>query len=339
LRPPSGASRIDGVTPRSVTVLVYPDFQALDAVGPVEVFAGARELRDRRRLADPGYAVRVVSGTGGPVRSSSGLTLETEPLDRPRRPLDTLVVAGGPGARRAARDRALVDWVVRRAARARRVASVCTGAYVLAAGGLLDGRRVTTHWSSCADLARRHPAVTVDPEPIYVRDGAVYTSAGVTAGMDLALALVADDLGREPALTIARWLVLFLHRPGNQAQFSAQLSAQVADRPSLRDVQHWMAENLTADLSVEALAERAAMSPRNFARRFRLEVGVTPGRYAERLRVEAARRRLEDAGDGMDGVAAACGFGSAETMRRAFERRLGVSPAEYRRRFRPALPA
>jgi transcriptional regulator GlxA family with amidase domain len=246
---------------------------------------------------------------------------------------DTLIVAGGPGFRQAADDPALVRWVARTAARARRTASVCTGAFILAEAGLLDGRRATTHWSAAATLARLHPGIEVDAEPIFVRDGDVWTSAGVTAGMDLALALVEEDLDREAALTIARHLVLFLRRPGGQSQFSATLAAQQPEREPLRDVQRRVVEDVAGDHSVETMAARAHMSPRHFARAFRAETGMTPARYVERVRLEAARRRLEETGEPIAAVATACGFGTAETMRRTFLRALAVSPAEYRRRF------
>jgi transcriptional regulator GlxA family with amidase domain len=226
------------------------------------------------------------------------------------------------------RDRALLDGVRRLAPRSRRVTSVCTGAFILAEAGLLDGRRATTHWSVCDTLAARYPAVTVDPDPIFVRDGNVYTSAGVTAGMDLALALVEDDLGRDIALAVARRLVLFLRRPGNQSQFSAQLAAQVAHRDSLRDVQQWIADHPDADLSVATMAGRAGMSERNFARCFKEEVGVTPGHYVECVRL------LEETDDNVARVATTSGFGTAETMRRVFLRSLRTGPMEYRRRFR-----
>jgi transcriptional regulator GlxA family with amidase domain len=213
---------------------------------------------------------------------------------------------------------------------------VCSGAFLLAEAGLLDGRRATTHWSVCHTLADRYPAVTVEAEPIYVRDGDVWTSAGVTAGMDLALALVEEDHGRDVALEIARRFVLFLRRPGTQAQFSAQLAAQWAERDVLREIQSHVAEHPDDDLSVEALAARAGMSVRNFARSFRAEVGTTPARYVEGVRIEAARRRLEESDEGVESVAASCGFGTAETMRRSFIRALRVPPAEYRRRFSAA---
>ncbi len=245
------------------------------------------------------------------------------------------MVPGGAGSAGASAEAGLLDWIGASAPGARRVASVCTGAFVLAAAGLLDGRRATTHWASAAKLAERHPAVEVDPDPIYVRDGNVWTSAGVTAGMDLALAMVEEDLDREAALTIARHLVLFLRRPGNQSQFSATLAAQEPEREPLRDVQRYVVEHVAENLSVEVLAEHAHMSSRNFARAFAAEIGITPGRYVERVRLEAARRALEDTSQPIATVAAACGFGTPETMRRTFLRALGVAPAEYRRRYHP----
>jgi transcriptional regulator GlxA family with amidase domain len=250
--------------------------------------------------------------------------------------IDTLVVVGGEGAERAATDPELVAWVERAARRSRRVASVCTGAFVLAAAGLLDGKRATTHWRSCGQLAREYPDVLVEPDPIFVRDGNVWTSAGVTAGMDLALALVDDDLGRDVALMTARQLVMFVQRPGGQSQFSAQLGAQLATRDPLRDLQQWIADNPDEDHAVERLAGRVAMSPRHFARVFRDEIGCTPAAYVERVRVEVARRLLESTALPGPDVARAAGFGTTETLRRAFARRVGVGPSEYRDRFRPS---
>jgi transcriptional regulator GlxA family with amidase domain len=242
-------------------------------------------------------------------------------------------VGGGFGVQKAADDLGLIRWIRSAARRSRRVCSVCTGSFLLASAGLLEGRTVTTHWSGTAELARRHPELTVDPNPIFVRDGDVWTSAGVTSGMDLSLALVEEDLGRETAVEIARWLVLFLQRPGGQAQFSAHLSAQLAERRPLRDLQSWIADNLDSDLRVETLADRAAMSPRNFARFFRREIGMTPASYVEELRVERARQLLEESSDTIELISGRCGFGTPETMRRAFGRRVGVAPAEYRTRF------
>ncbi|MFF6809995.1 GlxA family transcriptional regulator [Streptomyces sp. NPDC012403] len=313
---------------RTVLVVLFDQVQSLDVTGPVEVFAGAEQHT-------PGtYRLRTASLDGAPVRTTSGLTVVPDGALADAPEPHTLLVPGGWGTRRP--DPRLTDWLRRHAPRAERLVSVCTGAALLAGAGLLDGRRATTHWAYCDTLARNHPAVEVDPDPIYVRDGHVATSAGVTSGIDLALALVEEDLGRQVALTVARHLVVFLRRPGNQAQFSAQLAAQTARREPLREVQQWITEHPDADLSVEALAARAALSPRHFARAFRTETGMTPGRYVDRVRLEHARRLLEDTGDGVEEISRASGYGTSEAMRRAFVRTLGASPAEYRRRFRPA---
>jgi transcriptional regulator GlxA family with amidase domain len=310
-------ARLGGM--RDVLIVLFDRMQSLDAVGPLEVFSGA------------GFRVRTASLGGATVRTTSGLRIVPDAELREAAVSDLLLVPGGEGAREYNPE--LVDWLRRNAGQARQLASVCTGAFLLAEAGLLTGRRVTTHWRYCATLARLYPDVTVDPEPIFVRDGNLVTSAGVTAGIDLALALVEEDLGRDRALAIARGLVVFLRRPGNQAQFSAQLTAQMAHREPLRDVQQWIADNPAADLSVEALADRASLSPRQFARAFTAEVGITPGRYVDRVRLEAARRHLEDTADGVEETASACGYGTPEAMRRAFLRSLGTGPAEYRHRF------
>jgi transcriptional regulator GlxA family with amidase domain len=324
----------DDRTPRQIVILAYPGVQSLDVTGPLEVFAGAERLLATDGSGGHGYEVQIVSKDGAPLQTSSGLTLTPHAATRnaPAR-IDTLIVAGGAGQAAASADRELLDWVLTASRGARRTASVCTGAFLLAAAGLLDGHRATTHWASAETLQRRYPKVQVDAEPIFVRDGSIWTSAGVTAGMDLALALVEEDLDREAALRIARHLVLFLRRPGNQSQFSATLVSQQPEREPLREIQRGVLEDSAGDHSVEAMAARAHMSPRHFARAFRAEVGVTPARYVERVRLEAARRRLEDTGEPIATVAAACGFGTAETMRRAFLRTLDVGPAEYRRRF------
>jgi transcriptional regulator GlxA family with amidase domain len=325
----------DKAAPRRVVVLVFPGFQILDAVGPVEVFNAATRLAAAGRARRPGYRIEVVAPKAGAVASSNGLAVVAEHgIGEVRGDIDTLVIAGGLGTRTYVTDRDVIGWVRRTATRSRRVTSVCTGALLLAEAGLLDGKRVATHWAFADELASRYPKIRVEADPIYLKEGRVYTSAGVTSGMDLALALVEEDLGREIALATARWLVLFLKRPGGQAQFSAQLSAQTAAREPLRDLQWWILEHLDEDLSVEALAVRAGMSPRNFARVFTREVGTTPARYVERARVEAARRRLEESSAGIEEVAGACGFGTAETMRRAFLRNVRVPPADYRNRFR-----
>ncbi|ROO86621.1 AraC family transcriptional regulator with amidase-like domain [Actinocorallia herbida] len=312
---------------RGVLIVLFDGVQSLDVTGPLEVFQGAA-------VAVPGaYSVTTASPGGAAVRTTSGLRLlpdaDLARVDAPH----TLVVPGGAGTVRP--QPALAARISALAQGAARVVSVCTGAFLLAEAGLLSGRRATTHWAYCAALARRHPDVTVDPDPIYVRDGRIATSAGVTAGIDLALALVEDDLGRDLALLTARHLVVFLRRPGDQAQFSAHLAAQTAARRPLRDVQRWIDEHPGEDLSVETLARRSALSPRHFARAFAAEVGMTPGRYVEGVRVEAARRLLEDTDEGIAQIARACGYGTPEAMRRAFLRALHVPPAEYRRRFHP----
>jgi transcriptional regulator GlxA family with amidase domain len=306
--------------------------------GPLEVFARtSRWLIDHGRRGEPAYTVELVAARRGPVVCSSGLELLVRrSFADVRGGIDTLLVAGGIGFLRELGERAVVSWIRRMAPRVRRLASVCTGAFLLAEAGLLDGRRATTHWRRCGELADRYPRITVDPDPIFVREGRVYTSAGVTSGMDLALALVEEDQGHDVALAVARELVMFVKRPGGQSQFSVPLMAQATEHEPIRELQAWINEHLAADLSVVTLARRAAMSPRNFARVFTREVGVTPARFVERARVEAARRRLEESSLGVDAVASECGFGSAEIMRRTFLRTLRVNPADYRHRFRIA---
>jgi transcriptional regulator GlxA family with amidase domain len=321
-------------TPRRIVMVVFPQAQALDVTGPTEVFSLAH-----RAAPDGAYTIELVAPASGPVRTSSGIQLmpDTE-LERCRGAIDTLLVAGGLGTFDAARDPRLVAWIARAARRSRRVGSVCTGAFLLARAGLLDGRRATTHWASCEALDRSYPSIDVDPDPIFVRDGNVYTSAGVTAGIDLSLSLVEEDLGRDAALNVARALVLFIRRPGGQAQFSSSLAGQSASQPGIRETQDWITDHLDQDLSVPALAERAFMSPRNFARVFAREVGMTPAAYVEALRVERARTLLETAGVQLEEIAHRCGFGTVETLRRAFGRRLRVSPSDYRARFAAAEP-
>jgi transcriptional regulator GlxA family with amidase domain len=321
---------------RRVVIVGFDECQALDVVGPLEVFAGARQAQAHLGARDPGYAPILVSAGGTRwIRTASGLRIETAmTLERAASsPIDTLLIGGGQGSRRAAGDPALLRRVVRAASKARRVASVCTGAFVLAAAGLLDDKRATTHWAYCDQLAATFPRVQVEDDPIYVRDGDVWTSAGVTAGIDLSLALVEDDLGRDLAMLVARYLVVFVRRAGGQSQFSAQLSVQAAERPTLRDLQAWIVEHPEADLSVPQLARRVAMSVRHFGRLFRSEVGISPATYVERVRIETARRLLETSGRSVEEVAIAAGFGTPESLRRAFARTVGLSPSEYRNRF------
>jgi transcriptional regulator GlxA family with amidase domain len=315
---------------RAVILVAFPGVQALDVTGPAEVFAIAgRWLPEDRR-----YLLTVAAPQVGPLRTSGGVGLVADlALDEVREPIDTLVVAGGHGTGTMVRDPGSVSAVRRLATEARRVASVCTGAFLLAAAGLLDGRRATTHWDACEALAHRYPAVVVERDPIFVRDGRVSTSAGITAGIDLALAFVQEDHGRALALRVARQLVVFMQRPGGQSQFSTQLTMQSAERRDVRELQAWIAEHPDADLRVGALAERVAMSPRNFSRVFRKQVGTGPGHYVERVRIEAARRHLEESERSMEEVARSSGFASAEVLRRSFHRSLCVSPSAYRERF------
>ena len=315
--------------PRAVAIVAFDGVQLLDVAGPLQVLTSVNDLLAERG-APPAYRAATVSVRGGPVTSSAGLGLVTARLPRASRPVDTLVVAGGFGVHAAARDAALVRWIARRAASARRTASVCTGAFLPAVAGLLDGRRATTHWQHAARLADECPAATIDPEPIFVEDGPVWTSAGVTAGIDMTLALVERDVGRELALGVARRLVVYLKRPGGQGQFSAALASQGSAR--FADLHEWMRAHPDADLRVPALAARACMGERTFARTFAAETGTTPAKAVERVRVDAARAALEG-GAPVARVARDCGFGSAETLRRAFLRRTGTGPDEYRRRF------
>jgi transcriptional regulator GlxA family with amidase domain len=317
--------------PRRIEVLAFENVQLLDVAGPLQVFATANDLA-RHRGAPAPYALEVVAREAPGVATSAGLGLFVRPLPPAEAALDTLIVAGGYGVNAACEDVGLLSWLRERAGSARRLASVCSGALLLAAAGLLNGRRATTHWTRCAELARRYPEVTVESDPIFLRDGAVWTSAGITAGIDLALALVEADLGRAAALAVARHLVVFIKRPGGQAQFSAMLSLQQGDE-RFGALHEWIGQNLAADLSVPNLAARAGMSDRTFLRRYRQATGCTPAKAIERLRVEAAQRHLCDSRAPIKRIAARCGFGSQESMRRSFTRIARVSPQDYRDRF------
>jgi transcriptional regulator GlxA family with amidase domain len=331
------------VNPRLVVVLAFDDVQLLDVAGPVQVFASANEItRGTRGAPSYGapYRIAVVSRRGGPMRSSSGLPLVTQPIAKAvgGQHIDTLLVPGGPGVDRVVSEKSTVAWVRRHVSSARRSASVCTGAFLLAEAGALSGRAATTHWKFCGRLQRDYPDIKVDPDPIYLNDGRVWTSAGVTAGIDLSLALVQADLGRKLAMQVARQLVVFLKRPGGQSQFSAPLAAQTAaadgNAPNNFEPLHdWIAENVGGDLRVERLAEQAGMSPRNFARIYAASMGVTPARMVEKIRIEAVRRSLEETDKPIKLIAAACGFHQEERLRRAFARQVGTTPAAYRERF------
>jgi transcriptional regulator GlxA family with amidase domain len=314
-----------------VAILAFPSVQLLDVAGPLQVLASANRLAEEAGLPIP-YAPRVVAFQPGPVVTSAGLGLIAEPLPGSATGLDTLIIAGGPGVQAVEADADAIEWLRCCASRARRTASVCTGAFILAATGLLDGRRVTTHWSRCADLAARYPALRVECDPIFLTDGAIWTSAGVTAGIDMTLAMVEADLGRATAMTVARHLVVFAKRPGGQAQFSAGLALSGTDA-RFDSLHAWIMRNLHRALSVPELAAQAGMSERSFLRRYRAISGVTPARAVERLRVEAARLALGETRQSVKEVARRCGFGSEETMRRSFLRVLAVPPSAYRERF------
>ena len=278
------------------------------------------------------YAPRVIAAGDLTLTASAGLRLVADPLPDLDAPIDTLVIAGGPGVAAACDDPALVAWVQARAGRARRVASVCTGAFLLGAAGLLDGRRAVTHWTQCGALAARYPKVRVEPDPIFVRDGAVWSSAGVTAGIDLTLAMVEEDLGRPLALAVARHLVMFLKRPGGQAQFSAALALQAGEE-RFGALHAFVAANLSGDLSLPVLAGAAGMSERSLSRHYLEATGLTPAKAVERLRVEAARRALAETALPVKRIAQSCGFGSEETLRRSFLRLVAATPQDYRARF------
>lgn len=316
---------------RAIFLLAFPGVQLLDVCGPLQVFASANELAVQQRRAQP-YATRVVAAEAGLVTSSSGVALLASSIRSVKGLIDTLIVPGGRGVSAASADARLTRWTWRQAGQSRRIASVCSGAFLLAEAGLLDGRRVVTHWARCDELANRYPALRVETDPIFVRDGDIWTSAGVTAGIDLALALVEEDLGCSVALEVARELVVFLKRPGGQSQFSAMLSMQKAgDR--FGELHAWVLAHLAADLSVPTLARRLHMSERSFMRHYKAETGRTPARAVEQLRVEAAQRLLSETPWPVKRIATRCGFGSEESMRRSFIRLLQVAPQTYRERF------
>lgn len=322
---------------RRVALLAYPQLVLLDLVGPCEVFSIANRLARRVRPADGDpYVLETLSLYPElHLRAASGISLVADRCWTDCDPsIDTLLIPGGLEMSHVARNVALLRWLLEISPHVRRIGSICSGALVLAAAGVLEGRHATTHWQDCEQLAREYPGISVEPDRIYVKDGNVYTSAGVTAGLDLALALVEEDLGRELAFEVAQTLVMFVRRPGGLTQFSTLLQSQAAERQPLRDLLVWAAEHLDEDLSVERLAARVHMSVRNFSRTFRKELGRTPARFIQILRVEAAGRMLEQNGARIEHVAKECGLGSGDSMRRSFLRVWGVPPSEYRERFR-----
>jgi transcriptional regulator GlxA family with amidase domain len=314
---------------------MYPNAQMLDVTGPLEVFARtSRWLNDNGYCESTAYRIDIAARYAGPVCCSSGIEIVANSRCDQVDGADTLLVTGGIGYEEASRDGALLEWLRMLAQRSQRVASICTGALLLARAGLLDNRRATTHWAYCDELRQSGNGLKVDADAIYVRDGNIMTSAGVTSGIDMALAMVEEDWGQPVAVAIARQLVMYLKRPGGQSQFSEQLRAQMADSDRLQQLQLWILDHLQLDLSVPSLARRVAMSERSFSRRFHAAVGISPAKYVERCRVQAARNKLEQTEQSLDQVANGSGFHSTEILRRAFLRELGVSPSAYRERFR-----
>ncbi|WP_085868093.1 GlxA family transcriptional regulator [Pseudoruegeria aquimaris] len=316
-------------------MVTYPDAHILDVVGPLEVLTGAKFFLPRG--PEP-YEITVVAAEPGPVSTTSGIAVTAQAsfdeASRAETPIDTLIISGGHGTMAAIEDPALLDFVRQAATRARRIVSICTGAMILAEIGLLNGRRATTHWWWCPILETRYPSVLVERDAIFVQDGNIWTSAGVTAGMDLALALVESDFGHDIALQVARYNVMYMMRPGGQSQFSAHLVADRAEDPAINATLRHILSDPGAALTVTALAARACLSERTFARRFREETGMTPAAYVEAARLQAARVALETTGTGIEQIARKTGFQSGERMRRAFQRHMGISATEYRDRFR-----
>ncbi|MEU6866052.1 helix-turn-helix domain-containing protein [Streptomyces sp. NPDC046876] len=324
--------------PHRIVIAAFPGAELLDVTGPAEVFSVATRVAGPGR---PGYTVRIATAGGAPVATSSGLRLMADlALDEVDADVDTLLVAGavevGESGVEPVLDGVVIDWLREAAPRAGRVGSVCAGAHLLAAAGLLDGLSATTHWLTAARLAADHPRVTVDPDPIFIRAGRLWTCAGITSGMDMALAMVAEDNGRELALATARMMVMYVKRSGGQSQFSVPLALPdpADDDARIDELRVWIGEHPTEDLSAEALAARLHLSVRHFSRLFRRRTATTPAAYVEAVRLEAARRLLQDSGHGLAEVAARSGLGSVESLHRSFRRRLGTTPAEYRRRFR-----
>jgi len=334
-RPPQDITRS-----RRIGFLIYPGCEILDLSGPSDVFYWADSWLPRfGRAEEPGYQCQILASTPGPVQTISGIhVVATHSFHDVRDGLDTLLVVGGvTNVEQSCADPSLVDWVRSMAPRVRRVASVCTGAFILGAAGLLNHRRAATHWMFSDALATAYPSIEVDSSLLFARDGNTYTSGGITAGIDLALALVEEDLGREIAISVARMMVVFPRRPGGQSQFSGHMKWEAKSRPDIGELQAWILGHPAEDLSVSVLADRMAMSPRNFARLFRSETGDTPAQFIERARADAARLRLEQTVSPVETIAEECGFGNTERMRRTFQRLFDVSPHDYRARFRSTL--
>ncbi|MEO0327427.1 MAG: GlxA family transcriptional regulator [Pseudomonadota bacterium] len=318
-------------SPLSVLFIIYPDIVLLDLAGPLQVFAGAT----RTRTGKLAYKTAIASLNGGPIQTDTIVSIESEPMASWRnKNIDILVIVGGNGASTYMHDPVLIEHVSKLAKQSKRVCSVCSGALILAAAGILDGRCATTHWDTCELLASAFPNVQVEVDPIYIKDGDVWTSAGITAGTDMALAIIAEDVGKESALKLAQSLVTYMVRPGGQSQFSPALERQKLDKAEkFEDLHQWISDHLENDLSVDRLAEHENMSIRNFHRLYSQTMGMTPAKGVEAIRIESARQLLENTGTGIKTIAYQCGFGDEERMRRAFLRTIGIAPTEYRQRF------
>lgn len=317
---------------KRIEIFFYTGMLALDVTGPTDVFHAATELLSQKGKENDGYELRFSAIQAGPVQTSSGLQLHADSTAGSQK-VDSLLVPGGMSAENVSTDSSIIRTVELASQQAERIVSVCSGAFLLAAAGLLDGRRATTHWMMTNRLTELYPKVQVEPDAIYVQDGNIATSAGVTAGIDLALALVEDDYGPELAIEVARLLLLYRRRPGNQSQFSSPLAIQSKASKRFSALFDWLETNLNENITVERMAEQANMSPRTFARTFPSETGMSPGRFIEQLRIDRARELLEAGVEGLENVAYKSGFGREERLRRAFQRRLGISPAQYRAHF------
>jgi transcriptional regulator GlxA family with amidase domain len=336
VKPRENGFAVRSTSPIHVAFVAYEGISLLDLSGPLEALRVASMFADHG--ASPMYECSILSAHGNSVMTADGVRIATDPISAvDGRALDTLIVPGAFDVRDVRGDRELIEWVRCRAPGCRRICSVCSGTFLLAEAGLLRGRRATTHWLHCGSLARDYPDITVEPDATYIRDRSTWTSAGVTTGIDLALALIEEDYGRPVAMQVARVLVVYLRRTGGQSQYSALLALQAqSTTDAFSELEHWIAENLTADLRVERLADRAGMSPRNFARRYTEASRRTPARAVESIRVDAARRALEETDDRLDEIARRCGFSNEEHFRAAFARQLGISPRAYRKRLATA---
>jgi len=330
----------DDPASRRIVIVVNPRAGSLEYMGPLQVFDEAKFFLDYSGRSDLNYEIEVVSTGTSPIYDRKGFSISAPtPYHRVRGRVDTLLFQAVDEQDECLRDERFIAWVTKMSQQVRRIVSICTGSFILAEAGVLDGRRATTHWSACDDFRRRYPKVTLEPDPIYVRDGHVYTSAGATSGMDLAIALVEEDFGTEFARRVAQGLVMFLRRPGNQAQFSVQVGPEIPDAGITREFQTYISENLEDDLRVETLANQFGMSPRNFTRVFTRKIGLAPGRYVEQCRLERARQYVEETEDALSEISSRCGYATPDGLRLAFERNLGVTPSAYRRRFASSCPA